>query len=123
MSVPGMVSATFSFKATAQDYSGAVQKMEFYVDSDSSPACTDTMAKPSGSTFQCNWNSTLKGNGTHTVTAKAYDLVPNSASSAAVTFTVNNPLPPVLSIAKGHAGNFTWTNRVPYVTDPQLQGP
>jgi surface antigen len=84
------VSGTFTFKATAQDNSGTVQKMEFYVDSDTTPACTDSMAKPSGSTFQCNWNTASKPNGSHTVRAKAYDPSGNSAFSPPVSFIINN---------------------------------
>jgi len=84
------VSGTFTFKATAQDNSGTVQKMEFYVDSDTAPACTDSTAKPSGSTFQCNWNTANKPNGSHTVRAKAYDPSGNFAFSSSVSFTINN---------------------------------
>ena len=85
-----VVSGTFTFKATAQDNSGTVQKVEFYVDSDTAPACTDSTAKPSGSTFQCNWNTASKPNGSHTVRAKAYDPSGYSAFSSLVSFTINN---------------------------------
>jgi len=85
-----VVSGTFTFKATAQDNSGTVQKMEFYVDSDTAPACTDSTAKPSGSTFQCNWNTASKPNGSHMLKAKAYDPSGYSAFSSSVSFTINN---------------------------------
>jgi murein DD-endopeptidase MepM/ murein hydrolase activator NlpD len=88
------VSGTFTFKATAQDNLGTVQKMEFYVDSDTTPACTDSTAKPSGSTFQCNWNTASKPNGPHTVRAKAYDPSGNFAFSSSVSFTINNSTTP-----------------------------
>ena len=67
------------------------------VTADSTPACTDATAKPSGSTFTCTWDTTTKPNGPHTVTAKAYDLASNSAVSSAVSIPV---------IASGGAGTF-----------------
>ena len=84
------ISGTFTFEGTAQDNSGTIQKMEFYIDSDTSSACTDNTPKSSGSTFSCGYNSANKSNGTHSVKAKAYDPSGNSASSTAVSFTINN---------------------------------
>jgi hypothetical protein len=84
------LSGTFALKGSAQDNSGTIQKVEFYIDTDTTPACSDTVPKSSGSTFMCNWNSTTKVNGAHTVKAKAYDPSGNAAFSAAVSFTVNN---------------------------------
>lgn len=84
------ISGTFAFKGTAQDDSGIIQKVEFYIDSDSTPACSDTAAKSSGSTFQCNWDTSTKPDGSHTVKAKAYDPSNNSAFSSSVSFNIAN---------------------------------
>ncbi|MGH7767358.1 MAG: Ig-like domain-containing protein, partial [Candidatus Binatia bacterium] len=86
------VSGTITFMGTAQDDSGTVQKMEFYIDSATSPVCTDNVPKASGSTFQCNWNSVGKPEGLHNVTAKAYDRMGRSSSSASMPFSVDNIL-------------------------------
>jgi hypothetical protein len=75
--------------------------MEFYIDADSTPACTDATAKPSGSTFMCTWDTTTKPDGPHTVTTKAYDLASNSAVSPAVSFTT---IPHTLTITTGPSG-------------------
>jgi hypothetical protein len=95
------VSGTFALKGTAQDNSGTIQKMEFYIDTDSTPVCSDATAKPSGSTFTCNWDTTTKPNGSHTVKAKAYDPAGNSAFSAAVSFTVTQH---TLTVTSGPSG-------------------
>jgi hypothetical protein len=91
------VSGTFIFKGSAQDGSGTIAKMEFYIGSDSAPACSDTAPKPSGSTFQCSWNTTAKPDGPHSVKAKAFDLLNNSSLSAAANFNIGNSAPPGLS--------------------------
>ena len=77
-------------KGTAQDNSGTVQKVEFYIDADSIPACIDATPKSSGSTFTCNWDTTTKADNSHTVKTKAYDPAGNSAFSASVSFAINN---------------------------------
>jgi murein DD-endopeptidase MepM/ murein hydrolase activator NlpD len=82
------ISGTFTLKGTAQDNLGIIQKMEFYIDSDTSPACSDTTPKASGSTFECNWYSHTKRNGVHTVKAKAYDPSGNWTFSPPVAFTI-----------------------------------
>ncbi|MBI3000178.1 MAG: Ig-like domain-containing protein, partial [Deltaproteobacteria bacterium] len=99
------ISGTFTLKATAQDNSSTIQKMEFYVDSDSSPACMDTTPKPSGSTFQCNWDTTTKANGSHEVKAKAHDPSGNSALSSAISFTINNVVPTFFTLTVVKAGS------------------
>ncbi len=47
---------------------------------------TDTTAP-----YEVAWNTTLGGNGSHTVVAKAYDAGGNVGTSSAVSVTVNNP--------------------------------
>ena len=87
------ISGTFTLQGTAQDNSGTVQELEFYIDSDSGPACSDTVPKASGSAFQCNWDTTAKSNGPHTVYGKAWDWSENSTNSSSVSFTIsNNPV-------------------------------
>lgn len=104
---PGQqVSGTISLSATAQDDSGTIQKMEFHVSSaDPSLACSDVVAKPSGSTFSCNWNSAGVTNGPHSGFARAYDPANNSADSALINFTVNNPPPAAPQNVRSVAGN------------------
>src|SRR3989442_11317826 len=46
--------------------------------------------------YSISWNSTLAANGTHTLTAVARDAAGNTATSAAVSVTVDNT-PPIIS--------------------------
>ncbi len=73
---------TITFSATASDNVG-VSKVEFYVDG--ALKGTDT-ASPYSMTF----NSTTLTNGSHTLTAKAYDAAGNVGTSTAVSFSVSN---------------------------------
>ena len=75
-------SGTISFAATASDANG-VSKVEFYVDG--ALQATDT-ASPWAATL----DSTTLANGTHSLTAKAYDPSGNVGSSSAVSFSVSN---------------------------------
>lgn len=84
------VTGVFAFRGTAQDNSGTIQRMEFYVDSDGAPACTDSAPKASGSVFQCSWDTRAKGNGPHSVRARAYDAAGNATYSGPVSFLVSN---------------------------------
>ena len=113
------VSGIFTFQGTAQDNSGTIQKIKFYIDSDTSPACKDMTAKPSGSTFSCSWDTANKPDGAHSVTATAYDPSGNSASSTAVSFTISNgSSTPVVTVTSPNGGetlqvgttqSITWT--------------
>jgi len=98
------VGGTVTLKATASDNSGTVAKVEFYVASDPVLACTDAVAKPSGSVFQCSWNTTGATNGTHELTIRVYDRANNSTTSAGVPFTVSNPR---LTVSKAGNGSGT----------------
>src|ERR1043166_271104 len=61
------------------------------IDSGISPACVDSIAKASGATFQCNWDTTTESVGGHATEANAYDSSNNmSAFSAAVSFTTDD---------------------------------
>lgn len=83
------VSTPRTLQATAQDDSGMVAKVEFFVDT--TLACADTTTKASGATFSCAWNPTTLSQGAHQLTAKATDAAGNSASSTPITF--NAPAP------------------------------
>lgn len=89
-----------------------VAKVELYVDG--ALAQTDTAAP-----YTFSWNTTSATNGSHTLTAKAYDLANNNATSAGVTITVNNaaadtsaPTVPTGLTATGFSSsqiNLSWT--------------
>jgi hypothetical protein len=73
---------SISFSATASDNVG-VTRVEFYVDNVLKG--TDT-----ASPYSFAFDSTTIANGTHNLTAKAFDAVGNAGTSSAVSFTVNN---------------------------------
>ncbi|HEY8208327.1 MAG TPA: Ig-like domain-containing protein [Myxococcaceae bacterium] len=77
------VSGNVTVSANASDNVG-VTSVEFYVDG-TTLIGTDTTAP-----YSVTWNSTTVANGSHTLTAKAYDAAGNSATSSGVTVTVNN---------------------------------
>jgi hypothetical protein len=77
------VVGTVSINATASDNVG-VTKVEFYVDG--ALKSTD-MTSP----YSYSWDSTSVANGSHALTAKAYDAALNVGTSTAVNVTVNNP--------------------------------
>jgi len=93
--------------ATATDDTG-VQRVDFYTDSATSPFASDTTA--SGSTYSVTLDSTGLSNGTHTITAKAYDVASN-VQTASVSVTVNNSggsgdtTPPTISITSPSASS------------------
>jgi hypothetical protein len=77
------ISGTLSFvQATASD-NATVSKVEFYIDG--ALLGTDTT-----SPYSFSLNTTLYSNGSHTLTAKAYDNSNNTKTSTAVAVTVNN---------------------------------
>lgn len=73
-----------TLSATAND-NVAVTKVEFY--DGSTLIGTDTSA--TGSSYSVTWAITSAMNGSHSITAKAYDAATNSKVSAAITVTVN----------------------------------
>ncbi|HJV21361.1 MAG TPA: M4 family metallopeptidase, partial [Holophagaceae bacterium] len=75
-------SGTITFSATASDNVG-VTKVEFYVDGVLKG--TDTT-----SPYSMTLDSTTLANGSHTLTAKAYDAAGNVGTSTAVSFSVSN---------------------------------
>lgn len=76
------VSGTVTITATASDNVG-VAKVEFYVDG--ALSSTDTT-----SPYSASWSSTSVANGTHTISAKAYDAANNVGSSSTISVTVSN---------------------------------
>ncbi len=75
-------SGTITLAAEASDNVG-VSKVEFWIDG-------SLVATDSSSPFSVTYDSRQLANGTHSLTAKAFDAAGNSASSAAVSFAVNN---------------------------------
>ncbi|MFZ6759886.1 Ig-like domain-containing protein [Undibacterium sp. Ji50W] len=96
-------SGNITLSATATDNVG-VAKVEFYVDG--SLVSTST-ASPYSSTL----NSTTLSNGTHSLTAKAYDAANNIGTSSAVSFSVSNTTTSTQLIANGgfESGASSWT--------------
>jgi hypothetical protein len=99
-------SGTITFSATASDNVG-VTNVEFYVDG---------VLKGSDATspYSLAFNSTTVTNGTHTLTAKAYDAAGNVGTSSAVSFTVSNTVPdttaPTVSASSsGTSGTITFS--------------
>jgi hypothetical protein len=77
------VVGTVAVNATASDNVG-VTKVEFYLDG--VLKSTDTT-----SPYSWSWDTTASSNGSHSLTAKAYDAALNVGTSVAVGVTVNNP--------------------------------
>lgn len=74
--------ANVQVSATASD-NVAVTKVEFILDN------TTILATDTSSLYQFFWDTTTVSNGSHTITAKAYDAAGNT-TSATNTITVNN---------------------------------
>jgi hypothetical protein len=99
-------SGSITFNATASDANG-VTKVEFYVDG--VLKATDT-----SSPYSATLVSTTLSNGSHSLTAKAYDPSNNVGTSSAVSFTVSNSTsdttPPTVSASEtGTSGTVTFS--------------
>lgn len=95
-------SGTITLSANATDNVG-VTKVEFYVDG--ALKATSTAAP-----YSTTLNSTTLSNGTHSLTAKAYDAANNVGTSSAVSFTVNNSTSTQLITNGGfESGASSWT--------------
>ena len=97
-------SGTIGLAATATDNVG-VSRVEFYVDG--VLVGTDTTAA-----YGLSLDSTTLANGSHTLTAKAFDAAGNSATSTPVAFSVSNATadttPPTVSASEtGTSGTIT----------------
>jgi hypothetical protein len=78
-----------TLQATAEDDSGTLAKVEFYVSG--ALACTDGTDRGSGETFSCVWDSGTAPQGSHTLSARAYDAAGNASDSEPLTFNVPAP--------------------------------
>jgi hypothetical protein len=96
-------SGTITLSATASDNVG-VTRVEFYVDG--ALKGTDTT-----SAYSMTLDSTLLANGSHTLTAKAYDAAGNVATSSAVAFSVSNTVASTQLLANTgfESGSASWT--------------
>ena len=79
------VSGTVAILASASDNVG-VTKVEFYQDG-------SLLSAGNVAPYSYSWNSASASNGSHTLSAKAYDAAGNVGQSSSVTVTVNNPVP------------------------------
>jgi chitodextrinase len=82
----------FGISATASDDLD-LNRVVFYADS-------TQIASITSAPFAFNWNSYAVHNGSHTITAKAYDATGNTSTMAA-TITINNPPPPLTGDLNG----------------------
>jgi len=80
------VSGTVTVSASATDNVG-VSRVELWIDGTQVGA----LAAPP---YQWGWNTVGTANGTHTLSARAYDAAGNLGTSAGVAVTVSNPAPP-----------------------------
>jgi hypothetical protein len=96
-------SGTITLSATASDNVG-VTKVEFYVDG--ALKGSDTTAA-----YSMTLDSTLLANGSHSLTAKAYDAANNVATSSAVSFSVSNTTASTQLLANPgfESGAVSWT--------------
>lgn len=76
-----------------------VDSVEFYVDN--AKIATDWVHP-----FGIQWDSNAVANGSHTLTAKAYDDAGNATTSAPVAFTVDNTAPPTVAVSASTAGSY-----------------
>lgn len=76
------LTGTATLSATASDASG-ISKVEFLVDG-------TLVGTATASPYSYAWNSAGVANGSHGITAKAYDAFGNTATTSAVTVTVSN---------------------------------
>jgi len=91
------VSGTITISATASDNVG-VTKVDFLVDG--ALLSTDTTAP-----YSAPWNTTTATNGSHTLSARAFDAANNQTTSAPVGVTVSNTAAPTLTVtATGRGG-------------------
>lgn len=97
-----IVSGTISVTASASDNVG-VAKVEFYLDSSTTPFATDT-----SSPYSVTLDTTSLTKGTHTLKAKASDFTGNN-KTASVSVTVDNQLPTVTLTAPANGATVSGT--------------
>ena len=95
------VSGTITISATASDNVG-VTRVELLVDG--ALVATDTSAP-----YAASWNTTTRANGSHSISAKAYDAAGNVGTSASVVVTISNAATAVATTLFGmHLQNQTY---------------
>jgi hypothetical protein len=82
------IRGSYLIVANATDNVG-VTRVEFYYNGGNLIGTDNTPPTP----FSISWDTTAIGNGTYSLTAKAYDNATNSTTSAAIDVTVDNTLP------------------------------
>jgi hypothetical protein len=107
------VSSTISVSASASDNVGVTQ-VQFYLDG--SLQTTDA-----SSPYTWSWNTTSASNGTHTLSAKAYDAAGNVGVSSNVSVTVQNPITPP-SIPTGLVQTGSTTSSIALSWNPSTPG-
>lgn len=86
------INGTWIITTSVSDGSGSgVNKVEFYIDG--ALNATDT-----SSTYTFDWVTSLTGDGTHSIKAKAYDNANNTVESSIVSVTVDNTAPQSVAI-------------------------
>jgi hypothetical protein len=88
-----VVSGQRTLTAIAEDDSGRVAKVSFFVSDEL--VCSDDQARDSGATFSCVWDAGSKPPGTYQLGAQAQDAAGNTSNSPVFSFTI--PGPPVIS--------------------------
>src|SRR5439155_4182144 len=104
------VSSTVTVSANASDNVG-VAGVQFEIDG--APLGAEDTTAP----YSAAWDTTTVVDGAHTVTAIARDAAGNVTTSAAVTVTVANGIPPVISAVSagsitGTVATVSWTTNV-----------
>jgi hypothetical protein len=90
------ISGQRRLEAVAEDNSGRIVKVSFYISG--ALACADSEAKSSGSTFSCVWDTSATPPGAYQLTAAALDAAGNTATSMPLSFSVGEAnQPPVIS--------------------------
>lgn len=97
-------SGIITLAATATDDVGVI-RVDFYIDN-------ILKGSKTSAPYSISLDSTTLSNGSHSLTAKAYDASNNVGSSLATSFSISNPLPdttaPTVSVAvPGSSGNIT----------------
>ena len=94
------LSGAVTISAAASD-DGGISRVEFLVDG-------ALLASDTTSPYSASWSTTATSNGTHSLSARAFDAAGNQATSAAVSVTVNNgtadTTPPTVSVTAPSAG-------------------
>jgi subtilisin family serine protease len=94
------ISGTVTVSASASDNSGTVSRVEFLVDG-------ALKASDTASPWSFSWDTRTSANGSHTVSARAYDPTGNVGTSAGVTVTVSNATTAQLIVNGGFEGSTT----------------